>query len=1004
MEKFWQDINVFTKNALPQSALPFPRNLQTEKENVISLNGEWDFIFYSSTNDLPENFFEVDFSSNFDKIQVPSNWQIKGYGIPQYTNITYPKAIKTMGKIPYIHEEINPCGVYRKCFTIDNLDQEIRIRFGGINSCGYVYVNGNFVGYREDTFDYVEYDISDYCKIGENVLTVLVIQFSTGSYLEDQDMWRLSGIFRDVDLVFLNKKHFVDAFIQPVFDVNYTAVGLNATIKTNFMGCAVKLSLFDGEDLIAEKMVASNRTADFFLGDLENIKLWSHEVPYLYTIRLELFDGDTLVDLRILKFGFRKVEIIREKGKQPYVALNGKKIKICGVNRHDFHPDYGHAVPREIIDSDLILLKSNNITSVRTCHYPNSEYFYSKCDELGILVMCENNLETHGLAKRVPRNNKKWILHTNFRMANMVNAFKNHPSIIFWSLGNESGIGKAFEEMRKVALEIDATRLIHYEPMHQVSDLVSEMYTVQTKMQKIADNKTIVHSRALWNNGVGYLLTSKAYKDKPFILCEYSHCMGNSLGNFADYWKDFEKNDRLVGGYIWDFADQSIKRVIDGKTQWTYGGDWGDTPNDGVFAFNGIVRADRSPNPALFEVKKLHERIKTTLDKKTFTVTNLRSFTDLSDVNLIVEKYVDGDFETSITKDLPTILAGESHTFTLPDEFFKGEGEIAITLHYCLNKETPYAGFGHEVANAQFVFGKWKKTRDKQNGEISVDNKNDVIVVNTIKGSYTFDKKSGGVSILDNNGKAITKSPIMPQFWRAMTNNDRYPPNNIADLCKLLNLDAYRKAMKHLKAVSVKGEFDDDCYEVEVKWSMPLITSLKTKYVVSKDGSLKAKMSLLPWRNLVRFGFEFATESNIKNIEFYGNGPHENYCDRKTSALLSKYKGEAEDFNHEYLYPQANGNHTNTRFLKLGEENGIEISMVKKPFEFSVSPYTTEMLDKSLHLHELEKSGYYTINVDGAQRGVGGDVPAMAMLKKPYKLPALKKYSFKVEINPFNKQ
>ena len=287
-------------------------------------------------------------------------------------------------------------------------------------------------------------------------------------------------------MIFLNKKHLTDAFLSSVFDINYTAYGLCATVNSNFFkGGEIKLSLWDGDKLIAEDTKPSAKTVSFTIVGLSDIKLWSHETPYLYTVKLELFDGADCIDRRLIKFGFRKIEIVSENVKQPYIALNGKKIKICGVNRHDFHPEYGHAVPHNIIDSDLKLLKSNNITSVRTCHYPNSEYFYSKCDELGILVMCENNLETHGLAKRIPRSNKQWISHTNFRMSNMVNAFKNHPSIISWSLGNESGIGKAFKEMRSVVLSIDPSRIIHYEPMHSVSDIVSEMYTLQTKMTKI---------------------------------------------------------------------------------------------------------------------------------------------------------------------------------------------------------------------------------------------------------------------------------------------------------------------------------------------------------------------------------------------------------------------------------------------------------------------------------------------------------------------------------------
>ncbi len=1006
MNRLWQDINIYAQGALEPNGLTYPIDPSTGSERTLCLNGEWQFKFYQSVNELPEDCFSKDFDTEFDSLSVPSEWQIKGYGIPQYTNITYPNAIVTRGNVPSIRDEINPCGLYRRTFELTEINGRVYIEFGGINSCAFVYVNGSFVGYREDSFDVSTYDVTDFVAIGTNLLTVVVIQYSTGSYLEDQDMWRLSGIFRDVNLIFVSEKRFNDAFLKAVFDDNYNAIGLTADVQTTADEGYVYLSLADGDKIISKLRVKAAKNLSLKLEKLCGITLWSHEIPKLYTVTLAIGSSETeLTDKRIIRFGFRKVEVLKDDKGVPYLALNGKSVKICGVNRHDFHPDHGHAVPRELINADLLLLKANNITSVRTCHYPGTKYFYQRCDELGILVMSENNLETHGIAKRIPHNNPIWTRHVTFRMTNMVQTHKNHPSVIFWSLGNESGVGSAFVAMRKAALEIDDTRLIHYEPMHQVSDLVSEMYTVQTKMKKIVANKSIIHSRALWNNMIGYPLLSKMYKNKPFILCEYAHCMGNSLGNFVDYWKDFDSNTRLVGGYIWDFADQSIKRVReDGTVEWTYGGDWGDSPNDGVFAFNGIVRADRSPNPALYEVKKCHERIATLLNGNKLTITNNRSFTDLSDVILTVTKTESGAVTLSGSFDVPSIMPGQSGTIILPSAYLNGSGEVCVTCYYKLRNAAEYAPLGHVVATAQFVVKTPLIPSITGKGTPGMLAEDNLLSFYTNNGVFVFDKKLGSFTSIVINNKEMLKAPLRPNFWRAITNNDKYPPNNIADLCKLLHLDAFKHANEKLKARKVDLERTDNGYNIFVDWHMPYVTDLQTVYTLYKDGTLNAYMHVTPRRNLVRYGFTFALTEGINNVKFYGKGPYENYRDRCANALLGTYEGKVEDFMHDYLYPQENGNHTGMRYLTVDNGfSGVKISQQIRPFEATVSPYTLQQLDEAKHLHELSKNDYATIFIDGGQRGVGGDIPAMACLKKQYKLKSYMGYNFKCSIKFFNK-
>jgi len=963
-------------------------------------------MFFESVNNIPENYYTEDFVGDFKKLVVPSEWQIHGYGIPQYTNINYPTPIN-IKKIPCIDDNINPCGIYRRTFNIENKNGKIFLEFCGINSAGIIYLNGKYVGYREDSFDSFSFDITDFVKIGENILTVLVIQFSTGSYLEDQDMWRLSGIQRDVNLIFVNEQHFSDGYFCAFFDDNYNATELFCKITATTENSYLKIAVEDKGKIIAEKEREIHTQLTTVIHNLKNICLWSHENPYLYDIVISLYDKDTnsILDKRIIKFGFRKVEIKKDKS-QPYLALNGKPIKICGVNRHDFHPEYGHAVPKNIIDSDLRLLLANNITSIRTSHYPATEYFYSQCDKLGILVMSENNLETHGIAQKLPKNHKKWTNICCERMDRMVNNFKNHPSIVFWSLGNEAGSGTAFLEMRKTALSIDKTRLIHYEPMPEASDILSEMYTVQTKLKKIAKNHTIIHCRNTWNNGMGTLLPASQYRDKPFLLCEYSHCMGNSLGNFAEYWNDFEKYPRLIGGYIWDFADQSIKRINDnGKIEWTYGGDWGDKPNDGVFAFNGIVRADRTPNPALYEVKKLHQRVGITYKNGAIFVTNKRSFASLDDLYLTVEKIENGIPSLAKNIKLPHILPSETKQIIIPDNLQKGNGEVMLNCFFKLKEETSYALKDHIVATAQFIIKQPSSLAILGKGQpLITENTNTQLIISTRSGKYVFDKQIGGFSSIVMDEKELLTSPILPNFWRAMTNNDKYPPNDVADLCKILHLDAMKYADSKKKVLSVKVTKQEDGLQIKVKWIMRYMLKLETSYTLYNDDTLNCSLQCLPIINLVRYGFKFALHSDIKGMTFYGRGPIENYCDRCKNALFGLYKGNVEDFYHHYLYPQEEGNHTGIRYLIVGDErSGVKITKQLKSFEATVSPYTIEQLDNAEHLHELTPNPYYSVFIDGKQRGVGGDVPAVAMRKKAYRLPLLHKYSFDCSIKFYNK-
>ncbi|MGI6701044.1 MAG: glycoside hydrolase family 2 TIM barrel-domain containing protein [Christensenellales bacterium] len=992
MSDFWKDINTFSINTLKRHGAGFPLNSKNEP-SAVSLDGTWQFKYFNSVDDLPEGFMNIDYDAEFDTMDVPSNWQLKGYGAPIYTNVKYPYAIgtKNLIKIPYFKNKLCPVGVYRKEFDIEVIDSTYIIQFDGINSAGEVYLNGTFVGYSEDTFSEVAYDITPYLKTGGNILTVAVYQYSTGSYLEDQDMWRLAGIFRSVHLIRQPNTAITDIFARSELIHNFmdALLYLDVEISSKYLydgGKAVITLKPEGSkdglkiNIDVEKLIKGESKVYHIKEQIRDVILWSHEEPNLYELRIELFEGERLIDTRMIKHGFRSVSIVPKNGRGPFILLNGEPLKIRGVNRHEFHPEYGHAVPPEITEEDIKLLLQNNVTSIRTSHYPNSRAFYELCDKYGILVMSECNLETHGLAYLIPRNSPRWIPHCIYRMENMVRSFRNHPSVIIWSLGNESGTGSAFFKMKEAALKLDNTRPIHYEPYAKVSDMLSSMYLKQENMEKIARNLPFYHSRALWNLGFGNYLESKDYKNKPFIQCEYAHSMGNSLGNFVDYWDDIKKYDRLAGGYIWDFADQTIKRVNkDGVVEWTYGGDWGDKPNDGNFAFNGIVRGDRSPNPALYEVKHQYAPVDIIFKDYYVLLRNLHMFINLDKFKMRVEYIFDG--VTAITEDypIPSILPGKQDTIVINK--YKNTGEEVIKVSVINPEKTAYSEKEHVIAWKDFVVNKFALKITEGQDPVTADDFDTSIIAKSDKAVVEIDKKTGYIKSIRVREEELLAAPVKPNFWRAITDNDRIPHIG-RTLQRLIGVYRFSYYGDRIKPKSIKVQEDNRAVTVTVNWSAYKFNYLTSVYRIESDG-ITVRMEVKPVYDMIRYGYTLGLKSAGNDIKFYGRGPHENYIDRKASATLALYEGKVEDFIHKYLYPQENGNHTDVRWLEV---NGIRFNADKKPFECSVSPYTVKALEEAKHLHELAPSDYLTVNIDGGQKGVGGDIPALASVKEKYKL------------------
>ncbi|MDD4315587.1 MAG: glycoside hydrolase family 2 TIM barrel-domain containing protein [Clostridia bacterium] len=1001
MQRFWNDKNVFNINSIKRYAGGFPLNEDSTSRTKL-LNGKWRFRFCKSVYDVPAEYqLEGADLNGFSEITVPSNWQLQGYDTPIYSNIAYPYALTSLNllRVPHVKPDKNSVGLYVTYFDLEDIGGNVFINFGGVNSCAEVYVNGAFVGYSEDSFDQQEYDITDYVKKGKNKLAVTVYRYCTGSYLEDQDMWRISGIFRDVTLIFKPAVEIADFFARSYLSNGYKSANFKTTIEIDSNRGELKDGLLkfslknkEGKTVYEENVSVETLTREqkMFVEinkDFDGIILWSHENPYLYTIDIELYDGSALLDKRRAKFGFRSIEIEKMiDGKGPFIKLNGRAVKFCGVNRHEFHPDYGHAVPEELIRKDLEICLQNNITAIRNSHYPNSRQFYDLCDEYGILVIAENNLETHGLAFIIPRSSKMWTKHCVYRMKNMVNSYKNHACIISWSLGNEAGFGKAFYAMREAALSIDDTRFIHYEPdtSGKVSDVLSEMYSTVEKMPLIGQNKTIRHCRALWNP-TGKLYKPETYKDLPFIQCEYAHCMGNSLGNFSDYWSEFKKYDRLAGGFIWDFADQSIKYDNNGVTEWRYGGDFGDKPNAGNFAFNGVVRADRSPNPALYEVKKQYQQIDFSLDGDTLKFKNRFLFTDLSAFSIRLTYFKDGVAAYSYDKLMPSVAPFAEGELTI-EHAVSDSSELTLLVEAYTRKNRLGVPQGHVVATEQFILKPCSFKLLPIDGEASLLREGDEIIVSAGEMRVIIDKKSGAIVSISNSGVELIKTPLLPQFWRATIDNDMLPQIKLRIAKLLLGTFRWKKASKTLKPARICVSEKHGIVYVAIRWKMKCLKELNTVYEIG-EGAIDISMKVVSSYEMERYGFSLALREDFRRMKFYGKGPFENYCDRATAAVLKVHEGAAEDFSHNYLMPQENGNHTEMRYAEVLKDGGSVIFAAHgKPFEFSAHTYTKKMLDDAKHLHELDSLDYLTINIDGAQRGVGGDIPALAMLKPHYKL------------------
>lgn len=961
------------------------------------LNGDWRFHLFERPESLLADCTDSDFDdSEWDTIPVPSNWQMQGYDKPIYANVKYPFP-DDPPRVPVK----NPTACYRRVFELDSdwAQRSTRIVFHGVNSAFHLFCNGNWAGYSQDSRLPAEFDLSSYVHEGENQITALVFRWCDGSYLEDQDMWWMSGIFRDVVLLSKPGACIEDIAIHTDLDASYRDATLRVETRMNRAsnGHRICLKLYDADGnavgdaggysadcvrpFIDERGGWDDRVQQCI--DIQEPRKWSAEDPYLYELLVTLIDphGD-LVECERYRVGFRSVEI-----SDGLLKVNGKAVLIRGANRHEHHPELGHTVTEHDMWRDACLMKQNNFNAVRTAHYPNHPRWYEICDEIGLYVVDEANIETHGqVPMRRLSEDINWHHAYMQRMMGMVERDKNHPSIIIWSLGNESGIGTAHHAMYQWTKQRDPGRPVQYEgggSRTAATDIICPMYAR-------TDRETNSLDIARWSikNEIG-----QPGENRPLILCEYAHAMGNSLGGFNKYWRAFRDFPRLQGGFIWDWVDQGISKTdADGNHYWAYGGDFGDEINDRQFCINGILFPDRSPHPQLYEAKIAQQFYQ-------FSLFNIGTLGIAIESEYLFEHSRDetlmwylredgyaiaqGSFELDIAPGATEIVELMNH---IPEP--KPGKEYFLNIDVVLNRDRPWAEKGHVTAQAQLALpaspALFEETVQRRGPAPKTRDANNQLTVSSRDSELVFDKKMGLLVSWKAKGSELLDEAPRDNFFRAPIDNDigvsevdRIDPNAWAERWKAAGLDRldakcvsfeYSK-LKH--AVLVESRFHhsvDGKVLIASCWRY----SLEDRGIVDLDISVDVSRGLPP---LPRVGLEFAipkaeTEGQGKGqsmVQWYGRGPHENYPDRVESARIARYALPHEQLHVNYIFPSENGLRSDVRELSVGN------ILMSGQFHFSVSEYSQNNLAEAKHTNELVKEPCLFVRVDGFHMGVGGD-------------------------------
>jgi len=1003
------DVNVFSVNRLPaHSDHLYYETLAEAKEREsmkmrYELNGNWKFHYARYPAVRPENFYEEDVDcSSWENIVVPGHIQLQGFGKAQYVNTMYPWDGNHDIRPPELPSHDNPVGSYVKHFNLpENMqDKPVFISFQGVESAFYVWLNGHFVGYSEDSFTPAEFDLTQYVTNGENKLAVEVYQRSTGSWLEDQDFWRFSGIFRDVYLYTVPKIHLYDLHVQAELDSTYT----KGSLKTNVEFLSnqqseeknIVLELYDSNGSLVQSLSKkTNETKSSLSMLVDKPRLWSAEDPYLYQMYIKVFDqSNNLVEVIPQRVGFRRFEIVDK-----IMKINGKRIMFKGVNRHEFNCRTGRVISKEDMLWDVKTLKRHNINAVRTSHYPNQSYWYELCDEYGIYVIDEMNLETHGSWQKmgkiepswnIPGNKDEWNDIVMDRAISMLERDKNHPSILIWSCGNESYAGEVILNVSKYFKNVDPSRLVHYEGVfhnrdyNDTSDMESRMYAKPQDIEKYLNEQP----------------------EKPYISCEYMHAMGNSLGGMSKYIDLEKKYPMYQGGFIWDYIDQSlIKTDRYGKEFLAYGGDFGDRPTDYGFCTNGIVYANRELSPKMQEVKFLYQDFKLIPDQHRVKIINDSLFTSTEIYELEYTLYFEGKELYRNVVDSQVLPQEEGEVeLKWPSDLFLNSGEYCIQTALKLKKDTLWANAGYEIAFGQYIFKSLNEKNQTPNDhkELSVVNGDVNIGVHGQDFSAIFSKQVGSLISLTYAGEEMIETPPAPLFWRATTDNDRGFSQHFHSGC-WLTASLARKCID----IDVLQEESSVTITFNYVFSIHEQVRVVTSYTVYPNGEVKVKTDYYGAENLPQipiFATSFKTSADYQHLEWYAMGPEENYTDRSQGAKLGIFQNNVKENVSGYAVPQESGNRTGVRWVKVKDNRGkgFKISSVETPLECNFSPYTAFELENAAHHYELPNVHYTVVTVAHKQMGVGGDDSWGAPVHQEHLINANENMSYEFIISPLS--
>lgn len=977
------------------------------KSRIQLLNGDWDFKFAKNLQEAPQDFYKTEVKG-WDKIEVPSNWELKGYGMAIYKSAVY--SFRSVNP-PFVPKDDNPIGSYQRKFTVpENWDvMNVTLHFGGVSSAFQVWLNGDFVGYGQDSFNSSEFNITPYLKKGENVLSVRVFRYSDGSYLEDQDHWRLSGIQREVFIMAEPKLRIQDFFVQTKLDKEYKdAVFQLRPRLENFTGDTIKnhtfeVQLYDAQNKPLFEKPLSRKAIDiisevsprldkvrfgFFQETIKNPLKWSAEKPNLYTLVMTLKNPDgSISEVKSSKIGFRSIEFSKENGK---MLINGKETYVYGVNHHGHHPERGEAVNYQDLEEDVKLMKKFNFNFVRTSHFPDDPYFYELCDKYGLMVMDEANLETHGLGGFLS-NDQQWTHAYLERMTRMVERDKNHPSIVMWSLGNEAGKGPNHAAMAGWTHDYDITRPVHYEPAQGNPRLDGYIDPLDSRYPKTVDHshrfenpqdEPYVDMVSRFYPGVftPKFLVDQKTDTRPILFVEYSHSMGNSTGNLKELWDEFRSTSRVIGGCIWDLKDQGLLRkdAKTGQEYLGYGGDFGEKKHDGNFNINGMVSADGRPKAAMYENKWIYQPAVSTLESNfNLKIHNRQVVQNLSDFIPVIKILENGNLIKEVVLKPLDVAPGKDITIDVNKYLpkMKKDSEYFLNIEFQLPKDEFWATKGYAVATDQFLLQK------KETPIVADSNSKDKIEVSETNTEYKVQGKAYQISISKTNG-ALTSykfnneeqvlAPLLPNFTRPLTDNDRkgWKPNKVLKqwynaIPKLVGV-AMEKADGEIK-ISSKYEVIKDSAQVRVDYL------IKSNGIVQVNYQLQAHKAL---PNIPKVGMQMGVQRQFDQISWYGKGELENYCDRSFGFTVGKYSLPINQFIEPYIKPQENGNRTEVRWMSLtntSKNKGLLVMNADKVLQMSAWPYTQANVNEAKHTYDLKDPGFVTLNIDLMQMGVGGN-------------------------------